>query len=101
MEQQLQTRITDKQDLSAKLLHLRLKSYAGNSWNSLTDNPKKKHFASRLVLKRRVWPVRKMFENFREEMTALIPCWLMTPDMVSAIMPLERAMFDLVIFDVM
>jgi superfamily I DNA and/or RNA helicase len=32
-------------------------------------------------------------------MTALIPCWLMTPDMVSAIMPLERAMFDLVIFD--
>lgn len=99
MEQQLQTKITDKQDLSAKLLHLRLKAYAANAWNGLTDNPKKKHFATRLVLKRRVWPVRKMFENFREEMTALIPCWLMTPDMVSAIMPLERAMFDLVIFD--
>jgi AAA domain/Protein kinase domain/REase_MTES_1575/Protein of unknown function (DUF4011) len=44
--------------------------------------------------------LRQFFELGRERgLLALRPVWLMTPDVASQLLPLERAIFDLVVFD--
>jgi superfamily I DNA and/or RNA helicase len=40
-----------------------------------------------------------VIENFTDELFDLIPCWLASPETVSAIFPLRNDGFDLVIFD--
>ena len=48
--------------------------------------------------KRRIWPLRKLIAEHYEELFKLIPCWMASPESVSAMFPM-REMFDLVIFD--
>jgi hypothetical protein len=49
--------------------------------------------------KRRHLPVRELFMRAPDVVTALRPCWVMSPLMVSQLIPSERAYFDLVVFD--
>lgn len=49
--------------------------------------------------KRRLKPLRQIIGAFQEDVLTLLPCWLCTPDAVSAIFPPQNGMFDLVIFD--
>lgn len=49
--------------------------------------------------KRRHMPVRELFTRAPDVLTALRPCWVMSPLMVSQLIPSERAYFDLVVFD--
>ena len=50
--------------------------------------------------KRRLWSVRKLIrETWEEGLPQLIPCWMASPESVSAIFPMKEAFFDLVIFD--
>ena len=44
-------------------------------------------------------PIKETVGKFREFFLSLFPCWILTPESASAILPLERNMFDLVIFD--
>jgi hypothetical protein len=48
--------------------------------------------------KRRHVPVRLLFQQAPHVLTALKPCWAMSPLVVSQVLPLERC-FDVVIFD--
>src|SRR5690554_1867124 len=43
--------------------------------------------------------IKSFIETFQLEMKSHIRLWMMTPEVVSAILPLEHGMFDLVIFD--
>lgn len=49
--------------------------------------------------KRGHMPVRELFAQAPDVLTALRPCWVMSPLMVSQLIPSERAYFDLVVFD--
>lgn len=49
--------------------------------------------------KRRHMPVRELFARAPDVLTALRPCWVMSPLMVSQLIPSEQAYFDLVVFD--
>ncbi|MEK5645956.1 hypothetical protein BK138_34435 [Paenibacillus rhizosphaerae] len=49
--------------------------------------------------KRTQMPLRKVISHFQEPVFNLLPCWLCTPEAVSAIFPLAKNLFDLVIFD--
>ncbi|HEU4964827.1 MAG TPA: AAA domain-containing protein, partial [Bacilli bacterium] len=49
--------------------------------------------------KRRQASLRTMLSSFTEEIFNLVPCWLCTPEVVSAIFPNRAGLFDLVIFD--
>jgi superfamily I DNA and/or RNA helicase len=64
--------------------------------------------------KRKIWSIRKLIAELSDEVFNLIPCWLASPETVSAIFPLTThnlaiseknstgyhpVMFDLVIFD--
>ncbi|MDA8008210.1 MAG: AAA domain-containing protein [Alphaproteobacteria bacterium] len=48
--------------------------------------------------KRRVRPVRALFEKYTDEFLGIAPCWLASPEAVSRVFPLEQ-IFDLVIVD--
>ena len=45
------------------------------------------------------WPIRKVMEHFGDYLLKLFPCWLLSPENVSNLLPLEKNLFDLVIFD--
>ena len=44
-------------------------------------------------------PVRAMMEKYGRFIMTLFPCWLLSPENVSNLLPLEKDMFDIVIFD--
>lgn len=52
-----------------------------------------------LSRKRRVMPVRRLFERYDRLLLQIAPCWLVSPESVSRIFPLKRGMFDLAIVD--
>ncbi|WP_058306329.1 AAA domain-containing protein [Gracilibacillus massiliensis] len=50
--------------------------------------------------KRQLWPVRRLVNEFAlKGLLDVIPVWLVSPEIASAIFPLEEKIFDLVIFD--
>jgi len=58
-----------------------------------------KEFSSELKKKRRVKPVRKLFELYPQNFLKIAPCWLASPESVCKVFPLKRNLFDLVIVD--
>lgn len=50
--------------------------------------------------KRMIWSLRKLVNQFAGQgLVDIMPVWLASPEIVSAIFPLEEGLFDLVIFD--
>ena len=45
------------------------------------------------------WPIRKTMEIYGNFILSLYPCWLLSPENVSSLLPLEKNLFDVVIFD--
>ena len=45
------------------------------------------------------WPIRRAMEVYGKFVFSLFPCWLLSPDNVSSLLPLEKNLFDIVIFD--
>lgn len=58
-----------------------------------------KDYLYQIQKQRALWPVRRMIEYFEEYLFRLFPCWLLSPQAVSTILPLKKDMFDLVVFD--
>ena len=55
--------------------------------------------STRPSLKRRHLPMRQLFAAAPDVLTALKPCWAMSPLVVSQLLPADRQYFDVVIFD--
>jgi very-short-patch-repair endonuclease len=49
--------------------------------------------------KRRVKSVRSLLEEFPFQMMRVAPCWLVSPEAGSEVLPLTKGLFDLVVFD--
>ena len=45
------------------------------------------------------WAIRKAMEMYGDFVFTLFPCWLLSPENVSSLLPLEKNLFDIVIFD--
>ncbi|MGB3466959.1 MAG: AAA domain-containing protein, partial [Cyclobacteriaceae bacterium] len=100
LEKELQEAISDKQSISNEILLLkaRERTYQDLEYNRLNNLITYRDLLHQTTKKRRIWPLRKLMTNFREELFDLIPCWMASPESASAIFPMEEA-FDLVIFD--
>ena len=61
--------------------------------------PYSKDFLYDIQKQRGLRPLRQMFDFFGEYLLRLFPCWLLSPEVVSTILPLKRDLFDLVVFD--
>lgn len=62
-------------------------------------NAKRKGEIQRIVEGKRKWSVNRFIQKYNFELFKGIKIWLLTPEVVSEILPLETGLFDLVIFD--
>lgn len=58
-----------------------------------------KDYLYQISKKQNFWPMRRTMEVFGDYLLTLFPCWLLSPENVSSILPLRKNMFDLVLFD--
>lgn len=58
-----------------------------------------KDYIYQISKKQNFWPIRKVMSVYGDYLFKLFPCWLLSPENVSTILPLKRNMFDLVLFD--
>lgn len=100
-EQTLQESLQRKQQLSRDILltKLREQTYQKLTVNRLNNVVTYRDLLHQVSKKRNIWPVRKLMESFADEVFKVVPCWLASPESVSAIFPLRSDLFDLVIFD--
>ncbi len=100
LQSELQQCIRDKFKLSNEILLMKSRErvYKNVEYNRLNNRVTYRDLFHQVTKKRRIWPVRKLLANFPREIFDLVPCWLASPESVSAIFPMEK-MFDLVIFD--
>jgi len=100
MQTELQQMVHEKQQLSIEILLLRARerAYEGIEYNRLNNRVTYRDMHHQVTKKKKIWPVRKLITEFSEELFNLMPCWMASPEAVSAIFPMQQ-LFDLVIFD--
>jgi DNA polymerase IIIc chi subunit len=100
LEIDLQDSVQKKQQLSQEILLLKLRelTYQNLEKNRLQNVVTYRDLKHQVAKKRKVWSVRKLIAECSDEIFKLVPCWLASPETVSAIFPLEPN-FDLIIFD--
>ncbi len=65
-------------------------------YNNAANN---KDYLYQISKKQKFWPIRKCMEMYSDFILSLFPCWLLSPENVSSLLPLKKDLFDLVIFD--
>ncbi len=83
-------------EVSAKLCE----GKSSRDYDTLYENaPNNKDYLYQISKKQKYWPIRKTMEIYGEFVLTLFPCWLLSPENVSNLLPLTKNLFDLVIFD--
>ncbi|QNF30033.1 AAA domain-containing protein [Metabacillus elymi] len=90
--------LLQKRDLAVKVLINRLLKKLNQV--KQTNSKAMKELKHQVGKKRMIWPVRKLVREFSlNGLLDVMPIWLTSPETVSAIYPLEKELFDIVIFD--
>jgi superfamily I DNA and/or RNA helicase len=99
-EKALLQSVVRKHSCSKELVKLRVREriYNNIEYNRLNNPVTYRDLHHQVTKKRKVWPLRKVVSEFHQELFDLMPCWMASPESVSAIFPL-KPMFDIVIFD--
>ncbi|SIN68632.1 AAA domain-containing protein [Algoriphagus halophilus] len=102
--QELKTAILEKRAMAKDVAMLRLREHmsSGLEFNRLGNRVTYRELAHQVNKKRQKWPVRKVISELGEEVFRVLPCWLASPETVSAVFPtqdISQGIFDLVIFD--
>lgn len=92
--------VEEKLKISRFIAELRLRERTFNhlEYNRLNNLLTYRDLGHQVTKKKRLWPIKKLVENFDDEIFRLIPCWLASPETVSSLFPLKKH-FDLVVFD--
>ncbi|MEK6782612.1 MAG: AAA domain-containing protein [Bacteroidota bacterium] len=100
LEHELREQITEKQTVSAEIILLRARERVVEdlAFNRLNNRVTYRDLHHQVTKKKKIWPIRKVVSEFEVELFRILPCWLASPESVSAIFPMKE-MFDLVIFD--
>jgi len=67
--------------------------------NRTSEQQEWKQLMTELKRKRKVLPIRKLFETYGHLLFKIAPCWLASPEVISKVFPLRSNLFDLVIVD--
>jgi AAA domain len=100
IEQELREKIVEKQAISDDIILLRARERATEDleFNRLKNQVTYRDLLHQTTKKKKIWPLRKVVAEFEDEIFKLLPCWLASPESVSAIFQMKES-FDLVIFD--
>lgn len=58
-----------------------------------------KDYLYQIAKKQNFWSIRKTMDVYGDYLFKLFPCWLLSPENVSTILPLTKNLFDVVLFD--
>ncbi|TAH25815.1 MAG: hypothetical protein EAZ07_06005 [Cytophagales bacterium] len=96
----LQESILEKQNINEQILKIKIKEkiYQKLEYNRLNNLITFRNLKHQLTKKKNLWSIRQIIAEYSSEINRLCPCWLLSPDAVSAIFPIESKI-DLVIFD--
>jgi hypothetical protein len=97
---EMQYKVAEKLEISNDMLLLRARErmYEHVEYNRLNNRVTYRDLHHQVTKKRRIWPARKVINEFHDELFDLMPVWLASPESVSSLFPMEQY-FDLVIFD--
>lgn len=100
MNEDLEKAYEERRSISRQLPLLRLREQALDSieYNRLGNRTTYRKLHHQVSKQRQVWPIRKLFQTFKEELLQLLPCWMASPETASAVFSMEEH-FDLVLFD--
>ena len=72
----------------------------GKDYENLYNNaPNNKDYLYEISKTSKHRPIRRMLDSYGDFIFSLFPCWLLSPENVSNLLPLKKNLFDLVIFD--
>lgn len=99
-QEELMEAVLEKWKLSKYIAEIRLRenTYANLEFNRLGNLLTYRELSHQVSKQKKIWSIKKLVENFEKEVFQLVPCWLASPETVSALFPLKQS-FDLVIFD--
>lgn len=83
-------------DIAVKICYGRTSQDYTQFYNSAQNNM---DYFYQISKEQKFWPIRKTMEVYGDFVLSLFPCWLLSPENVSSILPLEKNLFDIVIFD--
>ena len=100
MEKELREQVKQKLAFSKEITLMRVRelTYKNIKTNRLNNVVTYRDLKHQTGKKKKLWTLRKTIESFSEELFDLVPCWMASPETVSAIFPMTEC-FDLVIFD--
>ncbi|HEX5172297.1 MAG TPA: AAA domain-containing protein [Cyclobacteriaceae bacterium] len=100
LQAELSQLVGEKKKLSKEIILLRAREhlYSELEYNRLNNRITYRDLHHQVTKKKKLWPLRKVMNEMQNDLLKLIPCWLASPESVSAIFPM-REVFDLVIFD--
>jgi hypothetical protein len=100
LQEQLRECVEEKQQLSKQILLVRARErvYESLEYNRLNNLVTYRDLLHQVTKKKKIWPIRKLIATYYYELFQLIPCWMASPESVSAIFPMTE-LFDIVIFD--
>lgn len=102
MREEFRDTVRDRQEKVVQLILRKLKDGILDriEYNRLNNPVTYREIGHQVRKKRLRWSVRKLVREFWDNsLNRLMPCWLASPESVAAVFPMERAYFDLVIFD--
>ncbi|MBT1705913.1 AAA domain-containing protein [Chryseosolibacter indicus] len=99
-QKELLSLVEEKQKLSHDILLLRARErvYENIEYNRLNNRVTYRDLYHQVTKKKKVWPLRKVLSDYPNEVFRVMPCWMASPESVSAIFPMAEV-FDLIIFD--
>ena len=63
------------------------------------EDKENKNYLYQITKQQNLWSIRRLMEHYGDYLLDLFPCWLLSPENVSNIMPLTKELFDIVLFD--
>ena len=87
-------KISEKKERTRRILEVAL----SNDLRYITES-KRRGDIVRLVDNKRKWSLNKFLNRYGYEVFKGIKIWLLTPEVVSEIIPMEMGLFDLLVFD--
>lgn len=86
----------EEKNISINLCMDKFKKEYIEFYNNNEDN---KNYLYQITKQQGLMPIRKMMELYGEYLIKLFPCWLLSPESVSTIFPLNKNLFDIILFD--
>jgi hypothetical protein len=100
LQAELLQMVAEKKKLSKDIVLLRVREllYKDLEYNRLNNRITYRDLLHQVTKKKKLWPLRKVFTEMQDDLLRLVPCWLASPESVSAIFPMKE-IFDVVVFD--